>query len=107
MGVSVDLYEMRPQKKSPAHHTGDLAELVCSNSLGSNLLGSPAGVLKEEMRRLGSLLLSVADGVAVPSGGALAVDREAFAEEITRRIETHPYITVHRSEVEISKTAYV
>src|SRR5215210_8268201 len=74
-GARVRLYEMRPVRGTPAHKTGDLAELVCSNSLKSNLLTTPAGLLKEEMRRLGSLVIGAADASAVPSGGALSVDR--------------------------------
>jgi len=83
-GIGVDLYEMRPAKMTPAHCTGDLAELVCSNSLGSNLPDRALGVLKAELRLLGSLILQCADRNAVPAGGALAVGREAFAQDVTR-----------------------
>ena len=98
-GVEVLLYEMRPQHQTPAHRTGLLAELVCSNSLGSDLPGRAPGLLKEELRRLGSFILACADETAVPAGGALAVGREAFAREVTRRIEAHPHITLRREEV--------
>ncbi|HIC94589.1 MAG TPA: methylenetetrahydrofolate--tRNA-(uracil(54)-C(5))-methyltransferase (FADH(2)-oxidizing) TrmFO, partial [Anaerolineae bacterium] len=98
-GVEVVLYEMRPHTMTPAHRTGKLAELVCSNSLGSNLLDRAPGLLKEELRRLGSLILACADETAVPAGGALAVGREAFAELVTRRIEEHPRISIRREEV--------
>lgn len=97
--ISVELYEMRPGKMTPAHHTGDFGELVCSNSLKGASLDNAAGLLKEEMRRLDSLIVSAADHHAVPAGGALAVDRELFSAEITRRIEEHPFITVHREEI--------
>jgi methylenetetrahydrofolate--tRNA-(uracil-5-)-methyltransferase len=99
-GLAVHLYEMRPQQTTPAHTSGRLAELVCSNSLGSNLPDRAPGLLKEELRRLGSLVISCADATAVPAGGALAVDREAFAQAVTERIEAHPRIALHRQEVE-------
>lgn len=98
-GSKVTLYEMRPVKRTPVHQSGDLAELVCSNSFKSNLLTNASGVLKEEMRRLGSLVVPVAERHRVPAGEALAVDREPFAREITERIESHPNITVVREEV--------
>ena len=98
-GVEVLLYEMRPQHQTPAHRTGLLAELVCSNSLGSNLPDQAPGVLKEELRQLGSLILACADEMAVPAGGALAVGREAFAQRVTERIGSHPRITLLRKEV--------
>jgi len=98
-GVDVILYEMRPKHQTPAHRTEWLAELVCSNSLGSDLSDRAPGVLKEELRRLGSLILACADETAVPAGGALAVGRETFAREVTWRIEAHPRITVQREEV--------
>src|SRR5215469_3334382 len=82
-GAQVTLYEMRPTKRTPVHQTGDLAELVCSNSFKSNLLTNASGVLKEEMRRLGSLILPIAERHSVPAGEALAVDREPFAWEVT------------------------
>lgn len=99
MGIKVTLYEMRPQKMSPAHHTGDFAELVCSNSLRGAALENAVGLLKEEMRRLGSLIIDCADLHQVPAGGALAVDREGFSACVTRRLESHPNLTVHRAEV--------
>jgi len=99
LGVPVVLYEMRPQVMTPAHSTGYLAELVCSNSLGSNLPDRAPGLLKEELRRLGSLIIACADATAVPAGGALAVGRETFARMVTQRIEEHPLITVRREEV--------
>lgn len=98
-GVAVRLYEMRPARHTGAHVTGDLAELVCSNSLGSALPDRASGLLKEEMRRLGSLLMECADACAVPAGGALAVDRNAFAREVTRRLEAHPNVELVREEV--------
>ena len=98
-GVQVTLYEMRPRKMTPAHVSGRLAELVCSNSLGSDLPDRAAGVLKAELRYLRSLVLACADETRVPAGGALAVGRERFAAEVTRRVEAHPRITVVREEV--------
>lgn len=98
-GVPVILYEMRPVAMTPAHRTDRLAELVCSNSLGSNLPDRAPGMLKAELRRLGSLILSCADANAVPAGGALAVDREAFAECVTQRIASHPLIELRREEI--------
>jgi methylenetetrahydrofolate--tRNA-(uracil-5-)-methyltransferase len=98
-GVEVLLYEMRPERQTPAHQTGLLAELVCSNSLGSNLSDRAPGVLKEELRRLGSVIVACADETAVPAGGALAVGREAFARRVTERIESHPHITLRCEEV--------
>ena len=98
-GVEVTLYEMRPVRNTPAHVTDQLAELVCSNSLGSNLPDRAPGLLKAELRRLGSLILACADETAVPAGGALAVGREAFAQLITQRIVGHPHIQVRREEV--------
>jgi methylenetetrahydrofolate--tRNA-(uracil-5-)-methyltransferase len=97
--VDAVLWEMRPQMSTPAHVTDKLAELVCSNSLGSDLLDRAGGLLKEELRRLDSLILACADDTKVPAGGALAVGREAFADCVTRRIESHPRITVRREEV--------
>ncbi|MCG6922266.1 MAG: methylenetetrahydrofolate--tRNA-(uracil(54)-C(5))-methyltransferase (FADH(2)-oxidizing) TrmFO [Acidobacteria bacterium] len=98
-GVSVDLHEMRPVRATPVHQSSDLAELVCSNSLRGNALDQAAGLLKEEMRRLGSLVLRVAEDVRVPAGSALAVDRGLFARRITEAIESRPEIRVHREEV--------
>ena len=98
-GMAVVLYEMRPRQTTPAHVTGLLAELVCSNSLGSKLVDRAPGLLKEELRCLGSLVVECADATAVPAGGALAVDREAFAQMVTERVESHPGITLQRQEV--------
>jgi methylenetetrahydrofolate--tRNA-(uracil-5-)-methyltransferase len=98
-GVPVDLFEMRPVRKTPVHHTSDLAELVCSNSLRGNALDQAAGLLKEEMRRMDSLVIRVADEVRVPAGSALAVDRERFARRITEAVEALPGVTVRREEV--------
>ena len=99
-GIGVDLHEMRPVKKTPVHQTGDLAELVCSNSLRGNALDQAAGLLKEEMRRMGSLTIRVADEVKVPAGSALAVDRELFARRVTEAVAALPGVVVHRGEVE-------
>ncbi len=98
-GVEVTLYEMRPAKMTPAHQTSRLAELVCSNSLGSKLPDRAPGLLKEELRHLGSLILRCADDNTVPAGGALAVGREAFAEAVTRHVESNPLISLRRQEV--------
>lgn len=98
-GATVLLYEMRPLRMTAAHETARMAELVCSNSLGSDLPDRALGVLKQELRRLGSLIIRVADEHAVPAGGALAVDREAFSAGVTAAIEGHPRITVVRQEV--------
>jgi len=97
-GLRVDLFEMRPVRPTPVHRTGDLAELVCSNSLKSNLLDTASGLLKEEMRRLDSLIVRVADRVKVPAGGALAVDRDAFARGVTEALASEPLIRVVREE---------
>lgn len=99
-GVQVELYEMRPLLSTGAHQTDQLAELICSNSLGSNLPDRASGLLKEEVRRLGSLLLQCAEQTAVPAGGALAVDRDAFAQQVTQRISAHPRIRLIRQEVQ-------
>ena len=98
-GLRVRLYEMRPRKMTPAHTTGHLAELVCSNSLGSDLIDRAPGLLKDELRKLGSLLMRCAAEAAVPAGGALAVDREVFAQAVTQRIASHPRIEIIRAEV--------
>lgn len=98
-GLRVKLYEMRPKVKTGAHTSSYLAELVCSNSLGSNLPDRASGLLKAELRRLGSLLIRIADETALPAGGALAVDREAFAAEVTQALEVHPNIQIIREEV--------
>ena len=98
-GVHVTLHEMKPDRFTPAHHSAGFAELVCSNSLRSDQLTNAVGLLKEEMRQLGSLIMEAADRVRVPAGGALAVDREAFSAYITDQIQAHPLITVLRGEV--------
>src|SRR5512138_463948 len=98
-GLKVRLYEMRPTVPTGAHQTPDLAELVCSNSLGSNLSDRASGLLKSELRMLGSLLLECAEAASLPAGGALAVDRELFARLVTDRIEKHPNIEIVREEV--------
>ena len=98
-GISVTLREMKPEKKTPAHETDLFAELCCSNSLRSNQLENAVGLLKEELRRLGSLILACADATAVEAGGALAVDRHGFAAQVTERIRSHPGITVVPGEV--------
>src|SRR5437660_2748064 len=98
-GAKVTLYEMRPKEQTAAHKTGYLAELVCSNSLGSGDLQSAPGLLKEEMRRLGSLIMKVADEARVPAGASLAVDRHLFAQQITQALEGHPNIRILREPV--------
>lgn len=98
-GARVTLYEMRPKEPTKAHKTGLLAELVCSNSLGSGDILSAPGILKEEMRRLNSLIVRVADEVRVPAGSALAVDREAFARKVTEALEEHPNVRIIREEI--------
>ncbi len=98
-GIRVQLYEMRPNTTTGAHISADLGELVCSNSLGSNLPDRASGVLKAELRQLGSLLLEVAEQTALPAGAALAVDRVKFAESITQRLTEHPNIEIIRQEV--------
>lgn len=98
-GVPVALYEMKPKKYSAAHHYSGFCELVCSNSLKASRLGSAAGLLKEEMRRLGSLIVPCAEQTAVGAGGALAVDREKFSDLVTQKIKEHPLITIVQQEV--------
>ncbi|MEZ4666935.1 MAG: methylenetetrahydrofolate--tRNA-(uracil(54)-C(5))-methyltransferase (FADH(2)-oxidizing) TrmFO [Anaerolineae bacterium] len=98
-GFEVDLYEMRPVKMTGAHVTHKLAELVCSNSLGSKLPDRATGLLQSEIKILGSLLMSCAEATAVPAGGALAVDREAFAELVTQKLENRPEINIIRREM--------
>lgn len=98
-GVKVRLYEMKPRRFSPAHQLEGLAELVCSNSLRGADLGNAVGLLKEELRRCGSLIMQAADATKVPAGGALAVDRERFSAWITERIAAHPNIVLIREEV--------
>ena len=98
-GIAVELYEMKPEKKSPAHHTDTFAELVCSNSLRSDRLENAVGLLKEELRRLDSLIVSCADATRVEAGGCLAVDRLGFSDLVTEKIHNHPNITVIPGEV--------
>ena len=98
-GVRVSLYEMRPNVTTPAHTTSHFAELVCSNSLGSQLPDRPSGLLKEEILRMGSMLVECAEATAVPAGGALAVDRDAFSAQVTDRISQHPQIEIIREEM--------
>ncbi|MCP9824671.1 FADH(2)-oxidizing methylenetetrahydrofolate--tRNA-(uracil(54)-C(5))-methyltransferase TrmFO [Synechococcus sp. EJ6-Ellesmere] len=97
-GLPVRLVEMRPVRRSPAHHSAEFAELVCSNSFGALSSDRAAGLLQEELRQLGSLVISTADGHSVPAGGALAVDRGRFSADLTRILETHPLIQVERVE---------
>ena len=97
--IDVELYEMRPVKSTPAHKTADFAELVCSNSLRGAGLENAVGVLKEEMRRLGSIIMEAADATKVPAGGALAVDREGFSRYITEKVTKHPRIKVIHQEL--------
>ncbi|WP_406687276.1 FADH(2)-oxidizing methylenetetrahydrofolate--tRNA-(uracil(54)-C(5))-methyltransferase TrmFO [Rossellomorea vietnamensis] len=98
-GIKVNLFEMRPIIQTPAHHTDKFAELVCSNSLRANTLANAVGVLKEEMRRLDSVIMSAADACSVPAGGALAVDRHEFAALVTEKVKNHPNVTVFNEEV--------
>ena len=98
-GIEVELYEMKPRKKSPAHHTDTFAELVCSNSLRGDRLENAVGLLKEELRRFGSLIIQCADATRVEAGGCLAVDRQGFSELVTQKIRNHPMITVIDEEV--------
>ena len=100
LGAEVTLYEMRPEKSTPAHKTAGFAELVCSNSLRGAGLENAVGVLKEEMRRLGSVIMEAADAAKVPAGGALAVDRHGFSEYVTKKITEHPRIAVVHKELE-------
>ena len=97
-GVKVRLYEMRPAKLTPAHRSGDFAELVCSNSLRAAALENAVGLLKEEMRRLDSLIMRCADETRVPAGGALAVDRNLFARRVTKILSEHPLVEIIRQE---------
>jgi len=98
-GVQVRLYEMRPVKQTPAHHTDKFAELVCSNSLRANTLTNAVGVIKEEMRRMDSVIIRAADECSVPAGGALAVDRHEFAAKVTEYVKNHPNVTVVNEEI--------
>ena len=97
--IDVELYEMRPEKTTGAHKTDKFGELVCSNSLGSNDTGAASGLLKEELRMLGSFLIKFADESSVPAGNALAVDRELFSEKITKEVKSNPYIKVVQGEI--------
>jgi methylenetetrahydrofolate--tRNA-(uracil-5-)-methyltransferase len=99
-GVPVVLHEMRPLRQSPAHHTGELAELVCSNSFGAQSSDRASGLLHAELRRLGSIVIGKADEHAVPAGGALAVDRAVFSRELTQTLANHPLIELRRGEVQ-------
>ena len=98
-GLQVELYEMKPEKKSPAHHVDTFAELVCSNSLRGDRLENAVGLLKEELRRMGSLIMECAEATRVEAGGCLAVDRQGFSDLVTRKIHDHPNITVIPGEV--------
>ncbi|MBQ7341181.1 MAG: methylenetetrahydrofolate--tRNA-(uracil(54)-C(5))-methyltransferase (FADH(2)-oxidizing) TrmFO [Oscillospiraceae bacterium] len=97
-GIEVELYEMKPEKKSPAHHSDTFAELVCSNSFRGDRLENAVGLLKEELRRLGSLIMACADQTRVEAGGCLAVDRAGFSQLVTEKIRSHPNITVISEE---------
>ena len=108
LGVKVELYEMKPSKRSPAHHSDGFAELVCSNSLRSNQLNNAVGLLKEELKRLGSLIIEAAYATEVPAGSALAVNRQQFSDYITEKIKNHPNIRVIEEEItEIPKDGIV
>lgn len=98
-GLEVILYEMRPERNSPAHHTAELAELVCSNSFGAAQSDRAAGLLHEELRRLGSIVIQTADKHSVPAGGALAVDRAVFSSELTTTLANHPLVELRRGEI--------
>ena len=98
-GVAVELYEMKPQKMTPAHHADTFAELVCSNSFRGDRLENAVGLLKEELRRLGSLILTCAEATRVEAGGCLAVDRQGFSQMVTEKIRSHPNITVVEQEL--------
>ena len=98
-GVDVNLYEMRPAKMTPAHHTSNFAELVCTNSLRANQITNAVGLLKEEMRQLHSIIIQSADATAVPAGGALAVDREPFSELVTQKLTSNSHIHVVNEEL--------
>ncbi|MYV23992.1 FADH(2)-oxidizing methylenetetrahydrofolate--tRNA-(uracil(54)-C(5))-methyltransferase TrmFO [Lactobacillus salivarius] len=99
-GVKVRLYEMKPQKLTPAHHTENFAELVCTNSLRANRLTNAAGLLKEEMRTFNSIIMESADKHSVPAGGALAVDRETFSKEVTEKLHNHPNVEIINEEID-------
>src|SRR5687768_17113813 len=100
LGVRVVLHEMRPARPTAVHKTDRLAELVCSNSLRGDKLDNAVGLLKEEMRRLGSLVMRAADATRVPAGAALAVDRERFAEEVTAALRVHPLVTFAEEQID-------
>ena len=106
-GIKVKLYEMKPKEFSPAHSSESLAEIVCSNSFKSNSITNACGLLKEELRRLDSLLIKIADKTAVPAGQALAVDREKFAEKVTKTIEQNPNIEIIREECSKIDTKHI
>src|SRR6266436_2314917 len=97
-GIRVRLFEMRPVRMTEAHQTSDFAELVCSNSLRNDSMDTAVGVMKEEMRRLGSLVIASADRARVPAGSALAVDRNDFSRAITAALEEHPMVEISRAE---------
>lgn len=97
--IKVHLYEMKPVKRSDAHHSDDLAEVVCSNSLGSQTEGNASALTKRELKMLNSLIMEAAEATSVPAGGALAVDRDLFSKYVTNKIENHPNIEIHREEV--------
>ena len=100
-GVPVILHEMRPVRGTDAHQTDHLAELVCSNSFrADDWTGNAVGLLHAEMRRMGSIIMACADACQVPAGGALAVDRDGFAQAVTARLEDHPLVTIARAEVD-------
>src|SRR5579859_5144354 len=99
-GIAVTLHEMRPVRPTAVHKTDGLAELVCSNSFRGDKLDNAVGLLKEEMRRLGSLVMRAAEASRVPAGAALAVDRDRFASTMTRELASHPLVTIVRQEVE-------
>ena len=98
-GVSVDLYEMRPKKMTPAHKTSGFAELICSNSLRASSITNAIGLLKEEMRRMHSIIMEAADNNKVEAGGALAVDRDNFSSYVTEKLKSHPLINVINEEI--------
>ena len=98
-GIDVELYEMKPHKKSPAHHVNTFAELVCSNSLRGDRLENAVGLLKEELRRVGSLIMECAEKTRVEAGGCLAVDRQGFSDLVTEKIRSHPHIRVISQEI--------
>lgn len=106
-GMDVEIWEMRPENQTPAHQTGNLAELVCSNSLKTEALDNASGLLKAEMHLLGSLIIACAHDNRVPAGGALAVDRESFSRQVTQTLEDHPNINIVRKEVKLIPSGHV